>query len=154
MSTGSLTAPSATSQDLVHDLVGAAADGPQAGVTGGPLDVVLDHVARAAMDLQARVHDLEGGPLSRELGNRDLAHGVLPGVEVAAQRRVRDVTSGLDLVTAISASLWRITWCLPIASWQPSGGSSLRSSARAKGLLEPATCIAPTAPSAISSRSH
>src|SRR6478735_5895147 len=45
--------PHELAQDLLHDLVGAAADRPEAGVAGHALDAVLAHVARAAVQLQA-----------------------------------------------------------------------------------------------------
>src|SRR5271166_1736851 len=70
-------------EDLAHDLVAAAADRPQARVAGGALDEVLAHVAGAAMDLQAVVHQLEGGPLGEQLGHRDLLQGLLAGDEAA-----------------------------------------------------------------------
>src|SRR4051812_25925208 len=66
-------------QDLLHDLVGAAADGSEARVARHPLDLVLAHVPRAAVQLQAGVHHLEGGALGGELGHRHLAHGLLAG---------------------------------------------------------------------------
>src|SRR5207248_11275044 len=46
---------------LAHDLVAAAADRAQARVARRPLDPVLAHVARAAVDLQAGVHPLQRG---------------------------------------------------------------------------------------------
>src|SRR4051794_1494286 len=64
-------------QDLLHDLVGPAADRAQARVARHALDLVLLHVAGAAMDLQAGVHDVEARPLRDELGHRDLLHRVL-----------------------------------------------------------------------------
>src|SRR4051812_48512889 len=52
--------PDDLGEDLAHDLVGAAADGAEAGVSGGALEVVLDHVAGAAVHLQAVVDQVEG----------------------------------------------------------------------------------------------
>src|SRR4051794_37129885 len=52
--------PEHFAQDLVHDLVGSAADRAQSGVAGHALDLVLLHVARATVDLQAGVGDVEG----------------------------------------------------------------------------------------------
>ena len=51
--------PELAAEDLLHDLVGAAADRAEAGVADGALDPVLAHVAVAAVDLQALVGDLE-----------------------------------------------------------------------------------------------
>src|SRR4051812_42710492 len=42
--------PQLAPDDLLHDLVGAASDRPQAGVAQGPLDLVLAHVAVAAVE--------------------------------------------------------------------------------------------------------
>ena len=61
--------------------------GPEPRVARHALDLVLAHVARPAVQLQAGVHDVEGGALGGELGHRDLAHGVLAGGE-APQRVV------------------------------------------------------------------
>ena len=47
-----LTGPQLLAEDLLHDLVGAAADRAQAGVPHGALDLVLLHVAGAAVDLE------------------------------------------------------------------------------------------------------
>src|SRR3954469_11172504 len=56
-------------QDLLHDLVGAAAHGTEASVADRSLDPVLAHVAVAAVDLQAVVGDLDAGTLRVELGH-------------------------------------------------------------------------------------
>src|ERR1700677_2542012 len=50
-------------EDLTHDLVRAAADRAEAGVARGALDPNLLHIAGAAVDLQAGVHQLKGGSL-------------------------------------------------------------------------------------------
>src|SRR3954468_15001612 len=81
-------------EDLLHDLVGAAPDGPEARVARHALDLVLAHVARSAVQLQAGVHDLEGGALGGQLGHRHLAHGILAGGE-AAQRVVGHAAAGV-----------------------------------------------------------
>src|SRR3954469_13328194 len=70
-------------EDLAHDLVGAAADRAEAGVAGGALDVVLDHVAGAAVHLQAVVDQLVGVALGDELGHGHLLGDVLAGDEAA-----------------------------------------------------------------------
>src|ERR1044071_2102301 len=57
-------------EDHTHDRVRAAADRAQARVAGHALDLVLLHVARAAVELQARVHDVE----ARALGGRSEAN--------------------------------------------------------------------------------
>src|SRR4051812_21905431 len=75
-------------EDLAHDLVGAAADRAQPRVAGHALDLVLLHVAGAAVDLQAGVHDVEAGALRGELGHRDLLDGVALGRHEAPQRVV------------------------------------------------------------------
>src|SRR3954453_23219627 len=54
-------------EDLLHDLVGAAPDGPEARVARHSLDLVLAHVPRAPVQLQAGVHHLEGGALVASL---------------------------------------------------------------------------------------
>src|SRR5829696_1220653 len=82
--------------DLEHDLVGAGADPVQAQVAPHALDVVLLHVARAAVDLDALVGDLAGDPRGMELGHRDLAHGVL-AVGEAPGGRVHELAGRLDL---------------------------------------------------------
>src|SRR5438552_2096082 len=68
-------------EDLAHDLVRAAADRAEARVARHALDLVLLHVAGAAVDLQARVHHVEAGPLRDQLGHRDLLDGVLAAGE-------------------------------------------------------------------------
>src|SRR5256885_2261218 len=52
--------PEQLPEDLLHDLVGTATDRPEAGVAGGSLHVVLAHVARAAVDLDGVVGNVEG----------------------------------------------------------------------------------------------
>ena len=81
-------------EDLAHDLVAAAADRPQARVADGALDPDLAHVAGAAVDLQAGVHQLVARALGQELGHRDLAHGFLARDE-PAQRVVGDAARGV-----------------------------------------------------------
>ena len=54
---GSEAEPAA--EDLLHDLVGAAADRAEPGVAERPLDPVLAHVAVAAEDLDDLVGDLD-----------------------------------------------------------------------------------------------
>src|SRR2546423_1773419 len=83
-------------EDLAHDLVAAAADRPQARVARGALDPVLAHVAGAAVDLQAGVHQLEARSLGEQLGHRDLADRLLARDE-AAQGVVGDAAAGVDL---------------------------------------------------------
>ena len=78
-----------------HDLVGAAADRAQARVARGALDPVLDHVAGAAVDLQARVGDVERGALREELRLGHLAQRVLAADE-EAQRVVGQRAARLD----------------------------------------------------------
>jgi integrase len=55
--------PHQFAEDLLHDLVGAAAYGAQAGVADGSLYAVLAHVAVAAVDLEGLVGDLQDGAL-------------------------------------------------------------------------------------------
>src|SRR5947209_20625944 len=50
-------------EDLLHDLVGAAADRPEPRVSRRPLDAVLGHVSGAAVDLEAPVDHIERRPL-------------------------------------------------------------------------------------------
>ena len=70
-------------EDLLHDLVGAAADRAEAGVAQRALDPVLAHVAVAAEDLHALVGDLDAGALGEQLRLRDLGDRVLAGDEAA-----------------------------------------------------------------------
>ena len=79
--------PQLLAQDLLHDLVGAAADGAEAGIADGALDAVLAHVAVAPVDLQALVGDLEQGALGVELRDGHVADDVLPGCEARAGSR-------------------------------------------------------------------
>src|SRR3954452_8296020 len=79
-----------------HDLVGAGADAVQPQVAPGALDLVLAHVARAAVDLQALVGDLAAHLRGQQLGHRDLAHGVL-AVGEPPRGRVDELAAGLDL---------------------------------------------------------
>jgi hypothetical protein len=81
-------------EDLAQDLVAAAADRPEAGVAGGALDPLLAHVAGAAVDLQAGVHQLVGGALGEQLRHRYLLQRFLAGHE-AAQRVVGDAAAGV-----------------------------------------------------------
>src|SRR6185295_11753449 len=81
-------------EDLLHDLVGAASDRSEPRVARHALDLVLAHVARAAVQLQTGVHDLEGRALGGELGHRHLAHGVLARGE-AAQRVIGHAAAGV-----------------------------------------------------------
>src|SRR4051812_22180871 len=60
--------PELPSEDLLHDLVGAAADRAQAQVARRALDAVLLHVARAAHDLDRVVGLAESVALRLELG--------------------------------------------------------------------------------------
>src|SRR5688572_17567297 len=76
-------------EDLAHDLVGAAADRPEAGVAGRPFELGV-----GADQAQALILELEVGALGGELGHRDLADGVA-AVEVAAQRVVGERGAGL-----------------------------------------------------------
>src|ERR671934_2909015 len=69
--------PHRLAEALLHDLVGAAADRAQARVARHALDLVLAHVAGAAVELQAGVDDVECGALGGELGHGHLAGGVL-----------------------------------------------------------------------------
>src|ERR1700722_17966210 len=64
-------------EDLAHDLVAAAADRAKASVARRALDPVLAHVARAAVDLQALVHQLERRALGDQLGHRHLRDRLL-----------------------------------------------------------------------------
>src|SRR3954454_9656293 len=82
-------------EDLLHDLVGAAPDGPEARVARHSLDLVLAHVLRAPVQLQAGVHHLEGGGLGGELRHRHLAPGILAGVEEAQRVVGRAAAGGL-----------------------------------------------------------
>jgi hypothetical protein len=68
----------------------------QAHVAPDALDAVLLHVARAAVDLDALVGDLDRDARGVELGHRDLAHGVLAVAE-APGRRVDHLARRLDL---------------------------------------------------------
>src|SRR3954471_7119064 len=79
-----------------HDLVGARADAVEPHVAPDALDAVLLHVARAAVDLDALVGDLDRDPRRVELGHRDLADGILAVLE-APRRRVDHLARGLDL---------------------------------------------------------
>src|SRR5439155_22373979 len=82
--------------DVEHDLVGAGADAVESHVAPDALDPVLLHVARAAVDLDALVGDLDRDARGVELGHRDLAHGVL-AVVVAPGGRVDHLAGRLDL---------------------------------------------------------
>src|SRR3954451_6290581 len=84
------------SDDVEHDLVGARADAVQAHVAPHALDAVLLHVARAAVDLDALVGDLDGHARGVELGHRDLPHGVLAVLE-APRGHVDHLAGRLDL---------------------------------------------------------
>src|ERR1700694_2674936 len=70
-------------KDFAHDLVAAAADRTEAGGASRALDPVLAHVAGAAVDLKAVVHQLERGALRQELGHRHLADRLLARDEAA-----------------------------------------------------------------------
>src|SRR3954447_26787325 len=87
--------PDDLAEDLAHDLVGAAADRPEARVARGALEVVLGHVAGAAVHLQAVVDQVERRPLGDQLGHCDLLDDVLAGGE-ARQRVVGDAASRVD----------------------------------------------------------
>ena len=120
--------------------------GPEARVARGALDPVLVHVAGAAVDLQARVHQLEGGALGQQLGHRDLLQRFLAGDE-AAQRVVGDAAAGVGgggEVGELVADRLVLDSGRPKA-WRSRANSAVRSHA---------SCIAPTAPSAIARRSH
>src|SRR5512138_2692589 len=82
-------------QDLLHDLVRAPADRAEAGVPGRALDVVLAHVAGAAVDLQAGVHQIERRALGGQLGHRHLADRV-GALDEEPQRVVGQAAPGLD----------------------------------------------------------
>src|SRR3954451_14419821 len=79
-----------------HDLVGARADAVEPQVAPGALDAVLLHVARAAVDLDALVGDLDRDPRRVQLGHRDLAHRVLAVLE-APRGDVDHLARALDL---------------------------------------------------------
>src|SRR4051812_9226583 len=81
-------------QYLLHDLVGPAADWPQAQVARRALDAVLLHVAGAAEDLDRVVGLVEGVALGLQLGHRHLLDRVVPLGE-QAQRVVGDGATGL-----------------------------------------------------------
>src|SRR4051812_43514099 len=82
--------------DVEHDLVRARADPVQAHVAPHALDAVLLHVARAAVDLDALVGDLDRDARGVELRHRDLADGVLAVLE-APCRHVHELARRLDL---------------------------------------------------------
>src|SRR3954451_3967137 len=84
------------SDDVEHDLVGARADAVQAHVAPDALDPVLLHVARAAVDLDALVGDLDGDARGVQLGHRDLADRVLAVLE-APRGDVDHLAGGLGL---------------------------------------------------------
>src|SRR4051812_11311036 len=88
--------PQLLRQDLAHDLVGAAANRPEAGVARRALDPVLLHVAGAAEDLERLVGHLEHVALGDELGHRHL-FGRVDSVDEQAQPVVGDVASALVL---------------------------------------------------------
>ena len=88
---------------------------------------------------QALVLELEVRALGGELGHRHLAHGVA-AVEVAAQRVVGERACRPAARVASSATRWRVAWPRP----GQLGDRRARACAR----------MAPTAPSAITSRSH
>src|SRR4051795_13179886 len=79
-----------------HDLVGARADAVEAHVAPDALDAVLLHVARAAVDLDALVGDLDRDARGVEFGHRDLADRVLAVLE-APGRDVDHLARALDL---------------------------------------------------------
>ena len=87
--------------------------GPRRASRSGALDPVLAHVAVAAVDLQALVGDLDEAALGDELRHRHLADAVLALVE-EAQGVVGQRARPPRLEVAISATLWRIAWNLPI----------------------------------------
>ena len=66
---GASLQPQLLPQDLLHHLVGAAADRAQAGVAHRSLDLVLLHVAGAAVDLEGVVGHLVGGALASSLAS-------------------------------------------------------------------------------------
>src|SRR5436190_13747406 len=81
--------------DLLHDLVRAAADRAEARVAEGAFDLVLAHVAVAAEELQDVVGGAHAVALGDELRHRRLAQGVVPGDE-QAQGVVSDGAAGLE----------------------------------------------------------
>ena len=121
--------------------------GPEAGVARGALDVVLDHVAVAAVDLQAVVHDVEAGALGGQLGHRDLADAVLALVE-QAQRVVGEAAAGLDRRRHLGEL---VADDLEVPDL-PAERLALRARTPASCRTRPASPA--TEPSAISSRSH
>src|SRR5436309_14439483 len=83
-------------EDLAHDLVRAAPDRAEARVARHALDLVLLHVAGAAVDLQRLVGDVEAVALGLQLRHRHLAQRVLALVE-ATERVVGQGAAGLQL---------------------------------------------------------
>src|SRR5688572_12625585 len=71
--------PELLAEDLLHHLVRAASDRPEASVAQRPLDTVLAHVAVAAEDLHDVVGDLDAGPLGEELGLGHVRDDILTG---------------------------------------------------------------------------
>src|SRR3954470_12711624 len=84
------------SDHVEHDLVGAGADPVQAQIAPRALDLVLAHVARPAVDLQAFVGHLAAHLGGVELGHRDPPRG-FPAVGDPPRRRVAELAARLDL---------------------------------------------------------
>ena len=64
-----LAEPQLPPENLLHDLVGPAADRAEAQVARHALDLVLLHVAGAAVDLERLVGNLEGRALADSLAS-------------------------------------------------------------------------------------
>src|SRR5262249_15921795 len=74
-------------EDLAHDLAGPAADRDEAKVAPRAGDVVLVHVAVAAVEVEAAVRDLV-----RELARDELGHGDLAdALDLAVDEVTREV---------------------------------------------------------------
>jgi hypothetical protein len=91
-----IASPDLAPEDLLHHLVGPAADRAEARVAKRALDPVFPHVPVAAMDLHALGGDLDHGPLGEQLRHRHLANRVVP-VREQAQGVVGERPRRLDL---------------------------------------------------------
>ena len=108
----------------------------QARARTGALDLVLLHVAGAAVDLQGVVGHLVGRALRQQLRLGDLAERVLAGGE-QPQRVVGERGGDGSSLIAISAILWRIAWCLPIGRPKAVRSARRRRCARSSGPSSP-----------------
>ena len=116
--------------------------GPRRASRRRALDVVLAHVAVAAVDLHGLVGDLDGGVAGEELRDRDLLEAVLAGDE-QAQAVVGEVAAGLDHASPSRRA------CAGSPGSGRSGGRTPCAPSRTSSVRSNVACMPPTAPSAI-----